>query len=280
MKKLLKESKEMKLKKLLVFVSALVLVFGLNATSVFAATGVWTIDGVADYVDGVNTVSTNNVSYFNSDSSNYCYTFWSQDGTDEVAQISQTVEITEAGTYTFSFQYMGGPEGNGPVSVVGFVGDETGDSSTTSGWIEDPALWDWYTMIVELEPGTYEVGAVVDLTSTNAWGDLDNFTLTDAAGTEYLVVGDFGFEDSEWSTYIVSNVQDVTSDATDDTEEVTEETTEEATDDTEEVTEYTTEADEVDDSSNSTVIVVIVIVVIIIIAIAAVLLSKKNKSAQ
>ena len=273
------------MKRFLVIVSALVLVFGLNATSVLAATGVWTIDGVA-HIEGDGTTSTNNVSYFNNDASNYCYSFWSQDGTDEGAQISQTVEITEAGTYTFSFQYMGGPDSNGPISVVGFVGDTQGDVATSGGWIEDPALWDWYTLQVDLEAGTYEVGAIVDISSTNAWGDLDNFTLTDESGAEYLVMGDFGFTDDEWATYVVSNVQEGSTavnatDTADETETEADTTVEEASEeetDAEAESEETTAAEETEEGSNGTVIAVVVVVIVVVIAVVAIALSKKKKS--
>lgn len=266
------------MKKFLVFASALVLVLGLNASSVFAATGVWTIDGVTDYITGVNEISTNNVSYFNSDSSNYCYTFWSQDGTDEVAQIYQTVEITEAGTYTLSFYYMGGPDSNGPISVYGYVGDNIGESVTSSGWIEDPEMWDIYTMSVDLEAGSYDVGAVVDLTATNAWGDLDNFTLTDADGNEYLVMGDFGFEDADWSTYIVSNVQDASAVSTDDTEEETEAVEEETEAEEEAEEEVEEETEEEEESSSAGLYVIIVILIIIVVVLVIYVLNKKKST--
>lgn len=282
----------MKLKKFLVFVSALVLVFGLNATSAFAATGVWTIDGVA-HIEGTGTTSTNNVSYFNNDASNYCYSFWSQDGTDEGAQISQTVEITEAGTYTLSFYYMGGPESNGPISVVGFIGDTQGESQTSVGWIEDPEMWDLYTVSADLEPGTYEVGAVVDISSINAWGDLDNFTLTDANGTEYLVKGDFGFTDEEWATYVVSNVQGASTavnatdgtDATGDTSAAAEDTSADTAEDTsadtadDNATESASAAQQSEDEGGiSTGVVVAVVIVVVLVAVFAIALSKKNKA--
>lgn len=284
----------MKLKKFLVFISALVLVFGLNASSVLAATGVWTIDGVQDYNDSTNTASTNSVAYFNNDAANYCYTVWSQDGTDEGAQISQTVEITEAGTYTLSFYYMGGPESNGPIQVTGFIGDVQGTTETTAetGWVEDPNLWDMYTVQADLEAGTYEVGVVIDMSAINAWGDVDNFTLTDANGTEYLVMGDFGFADDEWTTYVTSNVLDgsspvvsVASTATDNTDDADADEEDESVDnaeDTSDDAEETTPADTADDTDDDEggiqtgVVVAVVVVIVIVVAAVAVVLKKKK----
>lgn len=188
----------MKAKKLLVFVMTAALVFGLNAMTAFGATDliqygdfeiteeewanvvgpVWVIEGIPAYDDASNTTSSNQLEWFEGDSTNYIWNIWSESGSDEGAKISQTVTVTEAGSYTLSMAIMGGT-GDG-ITVTPFIGDEVGIGTATTGWNADPTTWEVITMTVDLEAGEYVVGAMVDTSAANAWGKLDNFSLVKA----------------------------------------------------------------------------------------------------
>lgn len=205
----------MKAKKIFAVVMTFVLVLGFNVTSAFAAEGVWTIDGLAHVENGD---STNNVSWTGdtADDGN-SWSFWSKSGSSDGAQISQTVTL-EAGTYTLSFIHNGQGENPGSVSFYGFVGDQTGPEEQTTGWQEQTiagqANWEVYETQFTVEAGTYEVGVYADVSVANCWAQIDNISLTNSSGEEQLVMGDFNFDDSEWATYVVSNVNGSTSDET------------------------------------------------------------------
>ena len=206
---------KMKAKKFFALVMALVLVLGLNATSVFATEGVWTIDGLENNGD----TSTNNVSWTSSDTADEgnSWSFWSQDGSDDGAWISQTVTL-EAGTYTLSFIHNGQDSG-GSVTFYGYIGDNVGVTDSTTAWQaqtkDGQASWGTYSEEITVDAGTYEVGIYAYTTVANCWAQFDNISLTDSAGNEYLTLGDLDCDDSEWATYFVNNA-DVTSSEGDD----------------------------------------------------------------
>ncbi|MGN0383392.1 MAG: hypothetical protein ACI4DS_03905 [Eubacterium sp.] len=218
----------MKAKKLLVFVMTAALVFGLNSLTAFGATDliqygdfeiseedwanvvgpVWVIEGIPAYEAGVNETSTNQLQWFEGDSTNYVWDIWSQSGDSAGAKISQTVTVTEAGTYTLSMDIMGGA-GDG-ITVTPFVGDEEGIGTATTGWNADPSTWETITMTVDLEPGDYTVGASVDTSANNAWGKIDNISFVlggESSDTEKTTEAD---DDENTTTAAVETTAAVT----------------------------------------------------------------------
>lgn len=271
----------MKAKKIFAVVMTLVLVLGFNVTSAFATEGVWTIDGLAHVENGD---STNNVSWTNSDSSDdgYSWAFWSKDGSSDGAWISQTVTL-EAGTYTLSFIHNGQGENIGSVTLYGFIGDNNGPTEATTGWqeqtLDGQADWEVYSTEITVEAGTYEVGVYADVSVENCWAQVDNISLTDSSGTEYLVMGDFNFDDSDWSTYIVSNVNG----STDDTDSTTDDDDSDSNSNSETTVSSSSSSSSSSTTSTSSTAAKtgdntpIVMAVVAIVAAAAVVLTRKKK---
>lgn len=270
-----RRNKNMKTKKILAFVMTLVLVLGFNVTSVFAAEGVWTIDGLpnTEYTTD-DASSTNNVSWTNSSSSDYGYSYsiWSGYSYDGGATFYQTVTLT-AGDYTFSVNYQGGDTN---VSYFyGFVGDSEGEQITPTTWYNDTdaTAWDLYEVTFTVDDdGSYDVGVYVDTTIAGCYACFDNFSLTDSSGTEYLVMGSLDFDDSEWSTYIVSNVDDSSDDSGSDDD--TNETTASSDDDDDDSSSSSTPAASTGDSTP------IVMAAIALIAAAAFVVARKKKASE
>jgi hypothetical protein len=206
-----KERITMRAKKLFAVAMTAALVLSMNM-SVFANEGgKWTVAGPADDTSATTTC-TNGLKWFQSDSTNYVYQVWSQNGTSEAYGITQNVTITEAGDYTLTMNIMGG-SGDG-ITVTPVIGDQTGAGIATTGWNEDVTSWQTVTFTATLDAGTYDVGCTIDASASNAWGYVDNVSLTDASGNEVLNKGDFEISEDEWSTYVNDGSSDGTEETT------------------------------------------------------------------